>query len=344
MDKSVDNKQKELDEKQKLLEERLVASYMNGSTTYMDALFSGGISNFISNYETIKQIAEYDNNLIGEVKQTKTSLENDKTDLENSKEQVQQKETQLKTEKAEREEKVKSLSVEEQAAQAEIEQKENELAKINAAVKAEQKKIDETEKKQRALEAAKAAAAKNNNKKNNTNKNNNTNNNNTNKNNNTNNVSPSTSGSMSWPTRITHKVNSVYAPRGRSDTSGYTGTAHKGLDIYAPAGTPVYAAKAGTVVYVNYSGYGGGWGLYVVIYHGTDSSGKAMYTRYAHASSIASGISVGTKVTTNTVIMYSGNTGASEGAHLHFEVCLGSMYSQVNPAPYLGVANARGTY
>lgn len=344
LDKSVDNKQKELDEKQKLLEERLVASYMNGSTTYMDALFSGGISNFISNYETIKQIAEYDNNLIGEVKQTKTSLENDKTDLENSKEQVQQKETQLKTEKAEREEKVKSLSVEEQAAQAEIEQKENELAKINAAVKAEQKKIDETEKKQRALEAAKAAAAKNNNKKNNTNKNNNTNNNNTNKNNNTNNVSPSTSGSMSWPTRITHKVNSVYAPRGRSDTSGYTGTAHKGLDIYALAGTPVYAAKAGTVVYVNYSGYGGGWGLYVVIYHGTDSSGKAMYTRYAHASSIASGISVGTKVTTNTVIMYSGNTGASEGAHLHFEVCLGSMYSQVNPAPYLGVANARGTY
>jgi murein DD-endopeptidase MepM/ murein hydrolase activator NlpD len=343
LDKSVDNKQKELDEKQKLLEERLVASYMNGSTTYMDALFSGGISNFISNYETIKQIAEYDNNLIGEVKQTKTSLENDKTDLENSKEQVQQKETQLKTEKAEREEKVKSLSVEEQAAQAEIEQKENELAKINAAVKAEQKKIDETEKKQRALEAAKAAAAKNNNKKNNTNKNNNTNNN-TNKNNNTNNVSPSTSGSMSWPTRITHKVNSVYAPRGRSDTSGYTGTAHKGLDIYAPARTPVYAAKAGTVVYVNYSGYGGGWGLYVVIYHGTDSSGKAMYTRYAHASSIASGISVGTKVTTNTVIMYSGNTGASEGAHLHFEVCLGSMYSQVNPAPYLGVANARGTY
>lgn len=343
LDKSVDNKQKELDEKQKLLEERLVASYMNGSTTYMDALFSGGISNFISNYETIKQIAEYDNNLIGEVKQTKTSLENDKTDLENSKEQVQQKETQLKTEKAEREEKVKSLSVEEQAAQAEIEQKENELAKINAAVKAEQKKIDETEKKQRALEAAKAAAAKNNNTKNNTNKNNNANNN-TNKNNNTNNVSPSTSGSMSWPTRITHKVNSVYAPRGRSDTSGYTGTAHKGLDIYAPAGTPVYATKAGTVVYVNYSGYGGGWGLYVVIYHGTDSSGKAMYTRYAHASSIASGISVGTKVTTNTVIMYSGNTGASEGAHLHFEVCLGSMYSQVNPAPYLGVANARGTY
>lgn len=344
LDKSVDNKQKELDEKQKLLEERLVASYMNGSTTYMDALFSGGISNFISNYETIKQIAEYDNNLIGEVKQTKTSLENDKTDLENSKKQVQQKETQLKTEKAEREEKVKSLSVEEQAAQAEIEQKENELAKINAAVKAEQKKIDETEKKQRALEAAKAAAAKNNNTKNNTNKNNNANNNNTNKNNNKNNVSPSTSGSMSWPTRITHKVNSVYAPGGRSDTSGYTGTAHKGLDIYAPARTPVYAAKAGTVVYVNYSGYGGGWGLYVVIYHGTDSSGKAMYTRYAHASSIASGISVGTKVTTNTVIMYSGNTGASEGAHLHFEVCLGSMYSQVNPAPYLGVANARGTY
>ena len=60
----------------------------------------------MNNKEKSFNKAEYDNNLIGEVKQTKTSLENDKTDLENSKEQVQQKETQLKTEKAEREEKV----------------------------------------------------------------------------------------------------------------------------------------------------------------------------------------------------------------------------------------------
>lgn len=51
---------------------------MNRKTTYLDALLSGGIVNFISNYETIKQIVEYDNNLIEEVKQGKKQLELEK--------------------------------------------------------------------------------------------------------------------------------------------------------------------------------------------------------------------------------------------------------------------------
>ena len=130
----------------------------------------------------------------------------------------------------------------------------------------------------------------------------------------------------------------------RSDTSGYVGTAHKGIDILAPSGTPIYAAKEGTVVYVNYGGYGGGWGLYVVIYHGDDEEGRPIYTRYAHGSAIASGIEVGTPVNTSTVIMYAGNTGASEGAHLHFEVCIGDMYSQVNPCGFLGISNTKGEH
>ena len=325
LDESIKDKEEDLNEKQKLLDERLSVVYMEGNNTYLEALFSGGLINFISNYDMIKQIAEYDNNLINEVKQAKSDLENQKNELEESKAQVEEKESSLQSQKSEREQKVKSLTAEEQAAQAEIEQKEAELNKINEAVKAEQKKIEEQQKKQSSSTTSS-----------------------TNKT--TSSSSSSTSGSttssasMTWPTRITHKVNSIYAPGGRSDTSGYVGTAHKGVDIYAPAGTPIYAAQAGTVVYVNYSGYGGGWGLYVVIYHGKDSSGRSVYTRYAHASAIASGISVGTTVTTNTVIMYSGNTGASEGAHLHFEVCLNSMYNQVNPCTYLGIPNAKGTY
>ena len=42
--------------------------------------------------------------------------------------------------------------------------------------------------------------------------------------------------------------------------------------------------------------------------------------------------------------MYSGSTGASEGAHLHFEVCVGNMYNQVNPSTYLGITNIAGIH
>lgn len=332
LDSSIKNKEEDLDSKQKLLDERLSAVYMNGDNAYLEALFSGGIINFISNYDMIKQIAEYDNNLINEVKQAKEDLENSKSKLEESKSEIEKKESELKSQKSKREEKVKSLSAEEQAVQAEIEQKESELSKINSAIKAEQKRIEEEQKKA----AAKAATTTQNKPSNN-------NSNSSSSNNNSSSSSSSASASMTWPTRITHRVNSVYAPGGRSDTS-HAGRAHKGLDIYAPMRTPIYAAQEGTVVYVNYSGYGGGWGLYVVIYHGQDSNGRAVYTRYAHGSAIASGISVGTKVTTNSVIMYAGNTGASEGAHLHFEVCLNSMYNQVNPCPYLGVSNSTGIH
>lgn len=339
LDSSIKDKEEDLSSKQKLLDERLSAVYMNGDNTYLEALFSGGIINFISNYDMIKQIAEYDNNLINEVKQAKEDLENSKSKLEESKSEVEKKESELKSQKSQREEKVKSLSAEEQAVQAEIEQKESELSKINSAIKAEQKRIEEEQKKAAAREAAAKEAATNKNKPSTGNSNSGASNNN----NNSSPSNPSASASMTWPTRITHKVNSVYAPGGRNDTS-HAGRAHKGLDIHAPMGTPIYAAQAGTVVYVNYSGYGGGWGLYVVIYHGKDSSGRSVYTRYAHGSAIASGISVGTKVTTGSVIMYAGNTGASEGAHLHFEVCLNSMYNQVNPCPYLGVSNSIGTH
>lgn len=342
LDLSIKNKEEDLNDKQKLLDERLSAVYMSNSSTYLEALFSGGIINFISNYDMIRQIAEYDNNLINEVKQAKQDLQDNRNKLEEAKSEVEKKEQDLKSQKSKREEKVKSLSAEEQSIQSEIEQKESELSKINSAIKAEQKRIEEERRKAAEREAAAKAAAQN--KPASGNSNGGSSNNNSNGgSNNTSPSNPSASASMTWPTRITHKVNSVYAPGGRDDTS-HAGRAHKGLDIHAPQGTPIYAAQEGTVVYVNYSGYGGGWGLYVVIYHGKDSSGRAVYTRYAHGSAIASGISVGTKVTTGSVIMYSGNTGASEGAHLHFEVCLNSMYNQVNPCPYLGVSNTRGNH
>lgn len=323
---SIKEKEDDLSGKQKLLDERLSAVYMNGDNTYLEALFTGGVINFISNYDMIKQIAEYDNKLIDEVKQAKTDLENSKAELEKSKIEVEQKQDELESKKAEREEKVKSLSAEEKKEQEKIEAQEKEIAKINSAIKEEQKKAEASARTTTTTTSRSSSSTSSSSSSSSTG------------------TKASSSASMVWPTRIAKRVNSIYAPNGRDDTVGYYGTKHKGVDINAPSGTPIYAAQAGTVVYVNYSGYGGGWGLYVVIYHGKDSNGNAVYTRYAHASSIASGIQVGSQVTTNTVIMYAGASGAAEGAHLHFEVCLNGMYNQVNPCPYLGIPNARGTY
>ena len=325
LDTSIKSKEDDLASKQKLLDERLSAVYMRGDNTYLEALFTGGIVNFISNYDMIKQIAEYDNNLIEEVKQAKADLENTKNELEESKTEVEEKQDELEKQKSEREEKVKSLTAEEQAEQAKIEQKEKEIAKIDSAVKEEQKRIEQSKKSSSSTSRSSSSSSSSSGSSSAA-------------------SAASASASMMWPTRIGKRVNSIYAPNGRDDTVGYYGTKHKGVDINAPSGTPIYAAQEGEVVYVNYSGYGGGWGLYVVIYHGKDSSGRSVYTRYAHASSIASGIQVGSHVTTNTVIMYAGATGAAEGAHLHFEVCLNGMYNQVNPCPYLGIPNAMGTY
>jgi hypothetical protein len=87
---------------------------------------------------------------------------------------------------------------------------------------------------------------------------------------------------------------------------------HSGLDIAAPAGTPVGAATAGTVVAVN-GNAGPSYGNYVAIEH---SGG--VYTLYAHLSSTA--VSVGQSVTAGQTIGAVGSTGNSTGPHLHFEV------------------------
>lgn len=88
---------------------------------------------------------------------------------------------------------------------------------------------------------------------------------------------------------------------------------YNGVDIAAPAGTPIYAAAGGTVIVArNNGGYNGGYGNYIVIDHGNGTQ-----TLYAHMSSTAvSGGDVGK----GALIGYVGNTGKSTGNHLHFEV------------------------
>lgn len=100
------------------------------------------------------------------------------------------------------------------------------------------------------------------------------------------------------------------------------GTMHRGIDIGAPSGTPIYAAAGGTVFY---AGWMGGYGNLILIDHG-----DGRVTAYAHQSSLAVS---GGQVGRGQIIGYVGSTGDSTGPHLHFELRVDG--TAVDPLPYL---------
>jgi murein DD-endopeptidase MepM/ murein hydrolase activator NlpD len=99
---------------------------------------------------------------------------------------------------------------------------------------------------------------------------------------------------------------------------------HEGVDMAAPAGTPIYAAKSGKVTTASYQS--GGAGYYVSINHGDGFSSIYMHmTRYI--------VSAGQYVNAGQVIGYVGSTGISTGNHLHFGIAYKGTY--VNPMKYI---------
>lgn len=98
---------------------------------------------------------------------------------------------------------------------------------------------------------------------------------------------------------------------------------HKGIDLAAPTGTPVYATADGIV---DRAEWFSSYGLYVEIGHGAE-----LETRYAHMSRLA--VAEGQRVNKGDVIGYVGSTGRSTGPHLHYEVRIAGI--AVNPIPYM---------
>ena len=96
---------------------------------------------------------------------------------------------------------------------------------------------------------------------------------------------------------------------------------HQGIDFAAPTGTPIQAAGDGVI---ELAGRNGGYGKYVRIRHNSEYK-----TAYAHMSRFAVGIRARVRVRQGQTIGYVGNTGASTGPHLHYEVVVNG--NQVNP-------------
>ena len=98
---------------------------------------------------------------------------------------------------------------------------------------------------------------------------------------------------------------------------------HAGIDFAADTGTSIYATGEGTIVKAEYNS--GGYGRLIIIDHGF-----GYQTYYAHMHSF--GVEVGKEVKRGQIIGTVGNTGASKGPHLHYEVHLNGR--PVNPINY----------
>ncbi len=117
------------------------------------------------------------------------------------------------------------------------------------------------------------------------------------------------------------RVSSPYNPRRRHPITRRI-RPHKGIDLKAPHGTPIYAPANGVV---RFSGRQRGYGITLEIDHQ-----NGYRTKYAHLSRIMRAARKGRYIKKGQMIARVGNTGISTGAHLHYEVIVNGRHR--NPA------------
>lgn len=121
-------------------------------------------------------------------------------------------------------------------------------------------------------------------------------------------------GTLQWPLRGV-----LYARFGKKGKE-----AHDGIDLAAPAGTPVKTAAPGTVLF---AGDQKGYGLIVIVEHD-----GGLITLYAHNRDLR--VKTGQKVRDGQVVATVGDSGRTSGPHLHFEVRKNGV--PVDPLEHLG--------
>ena len=133
---------------------------------------------------------------------------------------------------------------------------------------------------------------------------------------------PSSGGSWLRPCSYTY-MSSPFGFR-TSPTAGAS-SYHQGVDLAAPANTPVYATRSGIVTTTTYSNAAG---YYVTINHGDGCS-----SIYMHLNNYV--VSAGQAVSAGQLIGYVGRTGIATGYHLHFGIAYNGAY--VNPCAYVSL-------
>ncbi len=133
--------------------------------------------------------------------------------------------------------------------------------------------------------------------------------------------------SWGWPTDSGYTFSSYFGYRLAVFGEG---NFHSGLDIAGTGyGSPIYAANNGVIETMKDLG-NTSYGKHIMINHN-----NGYYSLYAHMSSFASGISVGSTVSRGDIIGYVGSSGWATGPHLHFEIRTCAQYSCItNPLNY----------
>ena len=122
----------------------------------------------------------------------------------------------------------------------------------------------------------------------------------------------------------------ITTPFGKKGTH-WSGGMHTGVDFAVPVNTPVYAVADGKVANAN---WGKAYGVQIV-----QDLGGSLYCIYAHLTK--SNVQPGAAIKKGDLIGYTGNTGNSTGAHLHFETRSGNIrWSLSKPVDPKDILNA----
>lgn len=321
---SIKDLENKIAERDVVLRERVRAMQVKGSdVSYVDVLLgANSFADFIDRFSTVTTLMDADRDIMRRQQEDIEQLEAEKAlvekklkELSENKAQLEKLKENLKARKKEKSKVIDQLEAEQERLSREKKQLEKEFheaievdAQLEKKIISEQKRIaeiarKEAERKRKAREAA-AKAKK-----------------------------PGTLPQVSngfW----TRPANGTYSSSFGWRIHPIYGTKrqHRGADIAAPIGTPVVAAGDGVV---SYAGTMGGFGNVIMITHSTNDG--IFTTVYAHLSKIS--VSTGQVVDKGSYIGAIGNTGASTGPHLHFEMHVGNWTasgpSAVNPLRYV---------
>ena len=320
----LDNANEKLDKLSEENRERIRAMEEEGKMSYWSVLFkANSFTDLIDRLNMIEEIAAADERRLAEmdaaakeVAAAREELEAEKVELEASRAELDAVQAELDEKRAEADEILVELNEVDRELQAMYDEMAAEESALSASIAASEKAYNEAKKREEE-ERKKQEALQN--SQNNNNSSSDSSNNDSSSDNNS---SSSSSSSEGWRVPCSYtRLTSPYGWRIHPITG--KNSFHNGIDLAGPQGTPIYAARSGTVTTATYSG---AYGYYVTINHGDGYS-----TLYAHMTHYV--VSSGQYVSQGQVIGYMGSTGWSTGPHLHYTVYYNG--NTVNAANYI---------